>query len=159
MSMSKVLRQMPAEHAGRAAVAHGEAARDAVSDEACGPRQDTQGTGSALLKAALTRENLQKALKRVRANKGAAGVDALDIDQTVQHLVAAWPAIREQLLAGTYRPSPVRRVLIPKPDGGQRELGIPTVTDRLIQRKRCEDHTLVRLWAGLEPRRHPVLAG
>jgi len=133
MLMSKALRQMPAEQAGRVAVAHGEAVRAPTSDEACGPRQDTQGTGSALLKAALTRENLQKALKRVRANKGAAGVDALDIDQTVQHLVAAWPAIREQLLAGTYRPSPVRRVLIPKPDGGQRELGIPTVTDRLIQ--------------------------
>ena len=78
MSMSKVLRQMRAEHAGRAAVARGEAARDAVSDEACGPRQDTKSTGSALpkslLQAALTRENLQRALKRVRANKGAAGV-------------------------------------------------------------------------------------
>ncbi len=135
--MSKVLRQMPAEHAGRAAVAHGEAARDAVSDEACGPRQDTKSTGSglpkSLLQAALTRENLQRALKRVRANKGAAGVDGLDISQTIEHLRSKWPAIREQLLRGTYRPSPVRRVLIPKPDGGERELGIPTVTDRLIQ--------------------------
>ncbi|RZF28086.1 group II intron reverse transcriptase/maturase, partial [Paraburkholderia sp. UYCP14C] len=65
--------------------------------------------------------------------KGAAGVDGLDIDQTSRHLVTAWPAIREQLLKGTYRPSPVRRVTIPKPDGGERELGIPTVTDRLIQ--------------------------
>ena len=69
----------------------------------------------------------------MRANKGAAGVDGLDIDQTAAHLATAWPAIREQLLAGTYRPSPVRRVTIPKPDGGERELGIPTVTDRLIQ--------------------------
>jgi RNA-directed DNA polymerase len=69
----------------------------------------------------------------VRANKGAAGVDGLDIDQTARHLVTAWPGIRERLLAGTYRPSPVRRVTIPKPDGGERELGIPTVTDRLIQ--------------------------
>jgi RNA-directed DNA polymerase len=83
--------------------------------------------------AALTRENLQRALKRVRANKGVAGVDGLDIDQTVAHLRTAWPAIREQLLSGTYRPSPVRRVTIPKPEGGERELGIPTVTDRLIQ--------------------------
>jgi len=135
--MSKVLRQMPAEHAGRAAVVHGEAARDAVSDEACGPRQDTKSTGSglpkSLLQAALTRENLQRALKRVRANKGAAGVDGLDISQTIEHLRTAWPTIREQLLSGKYRPSPVRRVLIPKPDGGERELGIPTVTDRLIQ--------------------------
>jgi RNA-directed DNA polymerase len=83
--------------------------------------------------AALARENLQQAWKRVRANKGAAGIDGLDIDQTAVHLRTAWPVIREQLLSGTYRPMPVRRVTIPKPDGGERELGIPTVTDRLIQ--------------------------
>jgi len=133
MLMSKALRQMAAEQAGRVAIAHGEPVRVPTSDEAGGPRQDTKSTGSALLKAALTRENLQQALKRVRANKGAAGVDGLDISQTVEHLRSKWPQIREQLLQGTYRPSPVRRVLIPKPDGGQRELGIPTVTDRLIQ--------------------------
>jgi group II intron reverse transcriptase/maturase len=83
--------------------------------------------------AVLARENLQRAWKRVRANKGAAGIDGLDIDQTAAHLRTAWPEIREQLLSGTYRPLPVRRVTIPKPDGGERELGIPTVTDRLIQ--------------------------
>lgn len=110
---------MPA-RAGRAVAARGEAAREAVSDEACGSRHET-------------RENLRQALRRVRANKGAPGVDGLDIDQTARHLVAAWPAIREQLLRGTYRPMPVRRVTIPKPEGGERELGIPTVTDRLIQ--------------------------
>ncbi|HKS54046.1 MAG TPA: group II intron reverse transcriptase/maturase [Steroidobacteraceae bacterium] len=104
-----------------------------MSDEACGSRHETRDTGSALLEAALTRENLRQALRRVRANKGAPGVDGLDIDQTARHLVAAWPAIREQLLRGTYRPMPVRRVTIPKPEGGERELGIPTVTDRLIQ--------------------------
>jgi RNA-directed DNA polymerase len=86
-----------------------------------------------LLEAALTQENLRRALKRVRANKGAAGVDGLDINQTARLLVTEWPRIREELLRGTYRPSPVRRVMIPKPDGSQRELGIPTVTDRLIQ--------------------------
>lgn len=86
-----------------------------------------------MLEAALTRENLRQAFRRVRANKGAPGVDGLDIDQTARHLVTAWPAIREQLLRGAYRPMPVRRVTIPKPDGGERELGIPTVTDRLIQ--------------------------
>ena len=86
-----------------------------------------------MLLAALARENLQRAWKRVRANQGVAGVDGLDIDQTAAHLRTAWPAIREQLLSGTYRPSPVRRVTIPKPEGGERELGIPTVTDRLIQ--------------------------
>ncbi len=113
MSMQQAKRQMP--------------------DEASCPRPETGSTGSVLLMAALTRENLQRALKRVRANKGAAGVDGLDIDQTARHLQTTWPVIREQLLSGTYRPSPVRRVTIPKPDGGERELGIPTVTDRLIQ--------------------------
>lgn len=130
--MSKVMRQMPTQ-VGREAVGRGEAVLEAASDETCGPRDETQGTGSALLQAALTRENLQSALKRVRANKGAAGVDGLDINQSIEHLKSAWPAIRGQLLAGTYRPSAVRAVTIPKPDGGQRELGIPTVTDRLIQ--------------------------
>lgn len=130
--MLKVMRQMPTQ-VGRATKGGGEAAPEEVSDETCDPRHDTQNTGSALLQAALTKENLQSALKRVRANKGAAGVDGLDIKQTIEHLKSAWPAIKEQLLAGTYRPDAVRRVTIPKPDGGQRELGIPTVTDRLIQ--------------------------
>lgn len=132
MSMQKAQRQMPA-NAGREAVGQGEALFDAFSDEAFCPRHATGNTGSALLQAALTTENLRRALKRVRANKGAAGVDGLDINQTSRHLATAWPGMREQLLSGTYRPSPVRRVTIPKPDGGERELGIPTVTDRLIQ--------------------------
>src|SRR6185437_3654304 len=102
-------------------------------DEAGRPRHDTGGTGPGLLVAALARENLQRAWQRVKANKGAAGVDGLDIDQTAAHLRTAWPVIRDQLLSGTYRPRPVRRVTIPKPGGGERELGIPTVTDRLIQ--------------------------
>jgi len=130
--MQPALRQMPGTP-GRAGVRHGEAGLESVSDEAGCPRHATENMGSALLQAALTRENLQRAFKRVRANKGAAGVDGLDIDQTARHLVTHWPVIRQQLLAGTYRPSAVRRVTIPKPDGGQRELGIPTVTDRLIQ--------------------------
>jgi RNA-directed DNA polymerase len=123
---------MPAQ-AGRLEEGRGEAAWASGSDEARRPRHAKQSTGSALLLAALTRENLQRALQRVRANKGAAGVDGLDVDQTAEHLRTAWPTIREQLLRGTYRPSPVRRVTIPKPEGGERELGIPTVTDRLIQ--------------------------
>jgi RNA-directed DNA polymerase len=132
MSMRQAMRQMPV-RAGRAGKAGGEAARQAVSDEAWRPRRATGDTGSGLLQAALTRENLQRAFKRVRVNKGAAGVDGLDIDQTAQLLKTAWPGIRERLVAGTYRPSPVRRMPIAKPDGGERELGIPTVTDRLIQ--------------------------
>ena len=130
--MSRVMRQTPA-RAGRAGAADGEAAREPVSDETQGPRHEHRSTGSALLDAALTRENLQRAWRRVRANKGAAGVDGLAIDQTAVLLKTEWPAIRDQLLRGRYRPAPVRRVSIPKPDGGERELGIPTVTDRLIQ--------------------------
>lgn len=132
MSMLNAMRQKSAK-AERSCVAPGEAGCDPVSDEANGPRRDTESTGSGLLQAVLTRENLRQAWKRVKANKGAAGVDGLDIDQTARHLVTAWPTIRDQLLLGTYRPKPVRRVTIPKPDGGERELGIPTVTDRLIQ--------------------------
>lgn len=130
--MLNAMRQKSAK-AERAGVAPGEARCDPVSDEANSPRRDTESTGSGLFQAVLTRENLRQAWKRVKANKGAAGVDGLDIDQTTRHLVTAWPTIREQLQRGTYRPSPVRRVVIPKPDGGERELGIPTVTDRLIQ--------------------------
>lgn len=132
MPMQKAWRQMPA-LAGRETVGQGEAMPDVFSDEAFCPRHATGGTGSALLQAALTTENLRRAFKRVRANKGAAGVDGLDINQTSELLVTEWPHIREQLVAGTYRPKPVRRVTISKPDGGERELGIPTVTDRLIQ--------------------------
>jgi RNA-directed DNA polymerase len=138
--MLKAKRQMP-DPSGRVSVAHGEAVRDPISDEACDPLSAPPDIGSArskaapggLLEAALTRENLQAAWKRVKANKGAAGVDGLDIEHTAQTLRTQWPQIRQELLAGTYRPSPVRRVMIPKPDGSQRELGIPTVLDRLIQ--------------------------
>lgn len=103
------------------------------SDETELPRRDPKGAGRSLLEQAFARENMQRAWKRVKANKGAAGVDGLDISQTTEHLRWAWPGLRQQLLEGTYRPQPVRRVGIPKPDGSERELGIPTVTDRLIQ--------------------------
>ena len=74
-----------------------------------------------------------RAWRRVRRNKGSAGVDGLSIIATAELLKTQWPLVAECLLNGTYRPMPVRRVMIPKPDGSQRELGIPTVTDRLIQ--------------------------
>lgn len=73
------------------------------------------------------------AWKRVKANRGSAGVDGKSIAETAEHLKTHWPGIREALLDGSYRPAPVRRVQIPKPGGGMRELGIPTVRDRLIQ--------------------------
>jgi len=132
MTIQQAMHQMPGKP-GRDATAKGEAPSAASSDEAGCPRYAPNPTGSGLLQAVLTRENLQLAFKRVRANKGAAGVDGLGIVETAEHLKTAWPAIRAQLLAGTYRPSPVRRILIPKADGGERKLGIPTVTDRLIQ--------------------------
>jgi group II intron reverse transcriptase/maturase len=80
----------------------------------------------------LRRENLFAALKRVKANKGAPGVDGMSVDELPRHLREAWPVIREQLLSETYVPSPVREVHLPKPGGGTRMLGIPTVLDRLI---------------------------
>jgi RNA-directed DNA polymerase len=79
------------------------------------------------------RENCKQALKRVKANKGSAGVDGMTVQQLPGFLKQYWLAIREQLLSGTYKPQPVRRVEIPKPDGGVRKLGIPTVLDRFIQ--------------------------
>ena len=127
MTMRRALRQMSAtaERSGRK---QGEALSAPVSDEACCPRHEPEDTGPGLLGAVLARENMQQAWKRVRANKGAAGIDGLGIDETAKRLMWEWPAIRAQLLRGTYRPQPVRRVTIPKPDGGQRELGIPTVS-------------------------------
>jgi len=131
MVMREAPRQMSAQ-AERPGIGEGEALSDPGSDEADRPRHDTESMGPGLLLAVLARENLQRAWKRVKANKGAAGVDGLDISQTAAHLRTAWPIIRDQVLSGTYRPMPVRRVAIPKPGGGERELGIPTVTDRLI---------------------------
>src|SRR5271170_4580088 len=79
------------------------------------------------------RANLKEALRQVVGNKGSAGVDRMTVDQLGEYLKQHWLAIREQLLNGTYEPKPVRRVEIPKPDGGVRKLGIPTVLDRFIQ--------------------------
>src|SRR6202167_5822506 len=87
-----------------------------------------------LMEEACERENCQQALRRVKANKGAPGVDGMNVHELAEYLKQHWPAIRDQLLSGTYRPQPVRRVEIDKPDGGGvRKLGIPTVLDRLIQ--------------------------
>jgi RNA-directed DNA polymerase len=79
------------------------------------------------------RENCKRALARVKANKGAPGADGMTVGELPEFLKQHWPAIREQLLSGSYKPQPVRRVEIPKPGGGMRKLGIPTVLDRLIQ--------------------------
>src|SRR3954454_12700646 len=86
-----------------------------------------------LMEEVCGRENCKQALKRVKANKGSAGVDGMTVEQLPDFLKQHWPAIREQLLSGTYQPQPVKRVEIPKPDGGVRKLGIPTVLDRFVQ--------------------------
>jgi len=86
-----------------------------------------------LMEEVCERENLKEALRQVKGNKGSAGVDGMTVGKLTDYLRQHWPAIREQLLNGTHEPKPVRRVEIPKPDGGVRKLGIPTVLDRFIQ--------------------------
>ena len=86
-----------------------------------------------LMEAVLERGNMRVAYERVVANKGSAGVDGMTVDQLDGYVRENWPSIKAALLSGTYQPQPVRRVEIPKPGGGERTLGIPTVLDRLIQ--------------------------
>jgi RNA-directed DNA polymerase len=97
-------------------------------------RPESPATSSEqLMERICERENCLQALKRVKSNKGSAGIDGMTVEQLPAYLKEHWPAIRDQLLKGAYQPSPVRRVEIPKPDGGVRKLGIPTVLDRMIQ--------------------------
>ena len=90
-----------------------------------------------LLQAVLASDNLARAWKRVKANKGAPGIDGVTVQDWPAHAREHWPAVREQINAGRYRPQAVRRVEIPKPDGGKRMLGefatAPTVSDRVVQ--------------------------
>ena len=133
MPLGQARHQKPGQ-LGRRARRQGEAEPEAGRDEAWSARQNREGSGRAdLLRQALARENLVLAWKRVKANRGSAGVDGLSIDDTAEYLKTHWSRIRAELFAERYRPQPVRRVQIPKPNGGMRELGIPTVTDRLIQ--------------------------
>ena len=133
MPLGSARHQKPAQ-AGRHGRGDGEAGAEARRDEARTARDGEEGLGrGGLLARALASANMVAAWKRVKANRGSAGVDGLTIAETAAHLRTYWPRIREALLDGSYRPQPVRRVQIPKPTGGVRELGIPTVTDRLIQ--------------------------
>jgi RNA-directed DNA polymerase len=88
---------------------------------------------SELMEQVCERRNLLAALKRVRQNAGSPGIDGMTVEALSGHLRVHWPRLREELLAGRYQPQPVRRAAIPKPGGGERELGIPTVLDRFIQ--------------------------
>jgi len=112
-----------------------------------------------LMEEVCGRENCWQAYKRVKANKGSPGIDGMKVGDLSGYLKQHWPTIREQLLSGTYRPQPVRRVEIPKPDGGVRKLGIPTVLDRLIQQavmqvlQRRWDRTFSEHSHGFRPKR------
>lgn len=105
----------------------GEASRATHGDERLGNDE------ACLMERVVERANVVRALKRVQKNKGSPGIDGMTVEDLQRHLRETWRELREQLLAGTYKPQPVKRQLIPKSDGGMRELGIPTVLDRFIQ--------------------------
>ncbi len=96
-------------------------------------RNDGSEYGSDLLERILSRNNLNNAYKRVKANKGSHGIDGMTVDELLQYLKEHGQNLRQSLLEGTYKPQPVRRVEIPKPGGGKRLLGIPTIVDRVFQ--------------------------
>ena len=129
------MRQKPSEQLELALDNRGEAPTSQRSGEAPTTPNGTDRSGDdhRLMEQVVGRANALAALKRVRRNKGGPGVDGMTVDELPAYLAAHWEGIREQLLAGTYRPQPVRRHDIPKPGGGTRTLGIPTVLDRFIQ--------------------------
>jgi len=113
-----------------------EAPRDsAEGTEALMAKREAESTANSeqLMEAVCGRKNCQQALARVKSNKGSAGIDGMTVEQLPDYLKQHWPIIRERLLRGSYKPQAVKRVEIPKPDGGIRQLGIPTVLDRFIQ--------------------------
>jgi RNA-directed DNA polymerase len=109
-------------------------------------RAESPAIAEQLMEEVCEWENCKQALARVKANKGSPGVDGMTVGELPGYLKRHWPAIREQLLNGTYKPQPVKRVEIPKPDGGVRKLGIPTVLDRCIQQAVMQ--VLQRRWDG-----------
>ena len=137
--------------------------------ESLGAKRRTESSAitEQLMEEVCERENCKQTWRRVRANKGSPGVDGMTVHKLAGHLKQHWPAIREQLLTGTYKPQPVKRVEIPKPDGGVRKLGIPAVLDRFIQQavmqvlQRRWDRTFSEHSYGFRPKRsahQPVAA-
>jgi RNA-directed DNA polymerase len=120
-------------------------------------RNDVRRYTSNMLEQILSRENMTEAYKRVVANRGSHGIDGMGVDELLPYLKENWATIKQQLLEGKYKPQPVRRVEIPKPDGGVRQLGIPTVLDRLIQQaiaqvlNRVYNHTFSSSSYGFRP--------
>src|SRR6202521_2398394 len=135
------------------------ASREGTESSAGKRGTESPAIAEQLMEEVCGRENCKQALKRVKANKGSGGVDGMTVQQLPEYLKQHWPGIREQLLSGTYVPQPVKRVEIPKPDGGVRKLGIPTVLDRFIQQavmqvlQRRWDRTFSEHSYGFRPRR------
>jgi RNA-directed DNA polymerase len=135
------------------------AAEEGTESLAAKRRIESPAITEQLMEEVCERENCKQALRRVRANKGSPGVDGMTVHKLAGHLKQHWPAIRERLLSGAYKPQPVKRVEIPKPDGGVRKLGIPTVLDRFIQQavmqilQRRWDRTFSEHSYGFRPKR------
>jgi len=112
----------------------GEARGEEGSGETLGTTKTNERSGmDHLMERVVERDNVEKALKRVRQNKGSPGIDRMSVEELSKWMATGWEAVRAQLLDGTYQPKPVREQEIPKSDGGVRKLGIPTVLDRLVQ--------------------------
>jgi len=124
--------QMPLDFSALTGAARGVAEEETESSGATSGSESPART-DRLMEEVCERENLKEALRQVKANQGSAGVDGMTVGGITDYLKQHWPTIRERLLNGTYEPQPVRRVEIPKPDGGVRKLGIPTVLDRFLQ--------------------------
>src|SRR5271154_5298356 len=136
-----------------------QARREDIESLTAGNESERPANTRRIMEEVCERANLKEALRQVRGNKGSAGVDRMTVDKLGDYLKQHWPDIRKQLLNGTYEPKPVRRVEIPKPDGGGRKLGIPTVLDRFIQQavvqvlQRQWNPTFSQYSYGFRPRR------
>ena len=119
----QLLLAFPEEGRSEAPTASGQGSESSVA----GRQPESRAVSESLMEEICERRNLEEALRRVQANKGAPGIDGMTVEKLADHLWQCWPALRDQLLRGTYQPQPVKRVEIPKPDGGVRKLGIPTV--------------------------------
>src|SRR3977135_180687 len=121
-----------------------QAGREDIESPSVVSEPERPANTSRIMEEVCEGERVKEALRQVKGNKGSAGMDGVTVDQLTDYLKQHWPVIREQLLNGTYEPKPVRRVEIPKPDGGVRKLGIPTVLDRFIQQAAMQ--VLQRQW-------------
>src|SRR5258707_4144508 len=110
-----------------------QAGREDIESPSVVSETERPANTSRIMEEVCERANLKEALRQVRGNKGSAGIDRMTVDQLGGYLKQHWPAIREQLLNGTYEPKPVRRGEIPKPDGGGGKLCIPTLLDSFLQ--------------------------